>query len=80
MVLKVIARGEDREQAIGRLSNALAEMRIEGITHNATYLRAVLAHPAFREGTLHTDFLGQFHAEWVGAGQPSPVHAPKLQA
>jgi acetyl-CoA/propionyl-CoA carboxylase, biotin carboxylase, biotin carboxyl carrier protein len=66
MVMKIIAHGADREQAIARLEAALSELRLEGIAHNAAYLRSVLRHPAFRAGELHTGFLGQHHAELVG--------------
>jgi acetyl/propionyl-CoA carboxylase alpha subunit len=65
MVMKIIAHGTDRDQAIARLSQALADLRIEGITHNASYVRSVLAHPTFQAGELNTGFLGQFHAELI---------------
>jgi 3-methylcrotonyl-CoA carboxylase alpha subunit len=65
MVMKVIAHGADRDQAIARLVQALAEMQLEGIVHNAGYLRSVLAHPAFGRGELHTGFLRQFHADLI---------------
>jgi 3-methylcrotonyl-CoA carboxylase alpha subunit len=63
MVMKLIAHGADRDQAIARLSQALSQLRLEGIAHNASYLRCVLAHPAFTAAELHTGFLGEFHAE-----------------
>ncbi len=65
MVMKVIAHAPDRDQAIARLSQALSDLRLEGIVHNASYVRSVLAHPAFRAGELHTGFLGQFHSELI---------------
>jgi len=65
MVMKIIAHGTDREQAIARLSQALADLQIEGIKYNAGYVRAVLAHSAFRAGELHTGFLAQFHSELI---------------
>ena len=65
MVMKIIAHADDRDQAISRLDDALAQVRIEGIAHNTDYLRSVLAHPAFKAGELHTGFLGQFHAELI---------------
>lgn len=67
MVMKIIAHAADRNQAIGRLDDALAQMQLEGIAHNARYLRSVLAHPAFIAGELHTGFLGQFHAELIAS-------------
>jgi acetyl/propionyl-CoA carboxylase alpha subunit len=63
MVMKVIAHGQSREQAIDRLQAALADLHIVGITHNAPYLQAVLRHPAFRAAQLHTGFLGAAQAE-----------------
>jgi len=63
MVMKVIAHGRDREQAIERLLHALADLHIEGITHNVPYLQAVLRHPAFLAGELHTGFLGAAHSD-----------------
>jgi 3-methylcrotonyl-CoA carboxylase alpha subunit len=65
MVMKIIAHGADRAQAIDRLSRALSEMQLEGIAHNANYIRCVLAHPAFEGGELHTGFLSQFHTELI---------------
>jgi len=66
MVMKVIAHGADRNHAIERLSQALADLRLEGIAHNAAYVRSVLAHPAFKAGELHTGFLPQHHAQLTG--------------
>ena len=63
MVMKLIAHGQDRPAAIERLQAALSDLRIGGITHNVPYLQAVLRHPAFGEGKLHTGFLGDLHAE-----------------
>jgi len=66
MILKLIAVGDDRLQAIDRLGDALGKLRIRGITHNVPYLLAILAHPGFRDGYLHTGYLPQAHAELVG--------------
>lgn len=63
MVMKLIAAGDDRADAIARLQQALADTQIEGIATNVDYLRAVLAHPGFQSGDLHTGFLPQVHAE-----------------
>jgi acetyl/propionyl-CoA carboxylase alpha subunit len=63
MVMKIIAHGIDRNQAVERLSKALADLRLEGIAHNAGYVRSVLAHAAFNAGELHTGFLPQHHTQ-----------------
>jgi hypothetical protein len=35
------------------------------IAHNASYVRSVFAHPAFKAGELHKGFLGQLHADLI---------------
>ncbi|MEP7300203.1 MAG: biotin carboxylase N-terminal domain-containing protein [Caldimonas sp.] len=67
MIMKVIAHGDTREQAIERLQGALAKLHITGIAHNAAYLQAVLQHPAFRAAELHTGFLGAMHGELLAS-------------
>lgn len=62
MIMKVIAHGSTRTGAIDRLQEALAGVHIEGIRHNVPYLQAILAHPGFRRGDLHTGFLADAHA------------------
>jgi geranyl-CoA carboxylase alpha subunit len=57
MLAKVIAFGDDREQARRRLLEALRELELTGVTTNRDFLRAVLAHPEFVAATVTTDFL-----------------------
>jgi acetyl/propionyl-CoA carboxylase alpha subunit len=59
MLAKVICHGADRHEAIERTLEALRATRIEGPATNLAYLQAVLAHPAFREGSVFTGFLEQ---------------------
>jgi acetyl/propionyl-CoA carboxylase alpha subunit len=61
MVMKLISAGANRIEAIDRLRDALAALRISGITHNVPYLRAVLGDEGFRAGDVHTGFLPQAH-------------------
>ena len=63
MIMKIIAHGADRNEAIARLDSALSELRLEGLAHNTAYLRTVLSHSSFRAGELQTGFLSHFHAE-----------------
>ncbi len=69
MLMKVIAHGDSREHAAWRLDAALQALRIEGVAHNVSYLRACLRHPEFVAGSVHTGLLGQRHAELVAAAQ-----------
>jgi 3-methylcrotonyl-CoA carboxylase alpha subunit len=57
MLSKVLTWGESRDEAIQRMSRALADFKVEGVRTNIALLRAVIAHPAFRAGEFSTDFL-----------------------
>ena len=50
MIAKVIVRGVDREDAIGRMLRALGEFRIDGVKTLIGFHRALLSHPCFRAG------------------------------
>ena len=54
---KVIASGETRDIAIGRLVAALRAYAILGVRTNIPFLIAVLEHPRFRAGDVDTGFL-----------------------
>jgi 3-methylcrotonyl-CoA carboxylase alpha subunit len=47
MVMKLIAHGVDRAQAISRLAEALDRLRIEGIRTNSAFVRGLLMDPRF---------------------------------
>lgn len=57
MMAKLIAWGENRTQAAARLCQALEQVRVAGVRHNAAFLARILAHPAFLEGKLSTRFI-----------------------
>jgi acetyl-CoA carboxylase biotin carboxylase subunit len=57
MIAKLVAHGATREAAAARISKALADFRIEGITTNIAFLQRVIDHPAFRAGDTHTGFI-----------------------
>ena len=54
MIAKVVAWGEDRDQARRRLRRALTETAVKGITTNTKFLRELLDHPVFISGDYHT--------------------------
>jgi 3-methylcrotonyl-CoA carboxylase alpha subunit len=58
MLAKVIAHGADREVAIRRLTRALNDVTVLGITTNTRFLEQVLSEPAFRTGR-HTTQLAE---------------------
>jgi 3-methylcrotonyl-CoA carboxylase alpha subunit len=71
MIAKLIVRGETREQALGRLDAALAEVRIAGVQTNVQFLRRVIATPSFSKGQLDTALIERerpslFHQDPLG--------------
>jgi len=63
MLGKLIAWGEDREQARLRLLSMLDEFVIGGLKTNIGFLRRILAHPAFAAAELDTGFIPRYQAQ-----------------
>ena len=59
LILKVIAHGADRPQAIARMQRALGETIVGGIRTNIPLHQRILAHPDFIEGKTSTHFLSK---------------------
>ncbi len=59
MIAKLIAWGENREQALKRLQSALQHYAIGGLKTNIPFLEAICKHPRFASADLSTDFLSQ---------------------
>lgn len=57
LLAKIIAHGEDREEARTRLYSALRRFRISGVQTNRDFLLSVISHPQFARAFLATDFL-----------------------
>lgn len=56
LLAKVIAWGEDRDQAISRLREALESMRIEGVKSTIATGNGILCAPRFVRGEIDTTF------------------------
>ncbi|WP_263140068.1 acetyl/propionyl/methylcrotonyl-CoA carboxylase subunit alpha [Pseudomonas sp. RIT-PI-AD] len=67
MLGKLIAWGENREEARQRLLAMLGETRVGGVRTNLAFLRRVLAHPAFATAELDTGFIARHHAALLPA-------------
>jgi acetyl/propionyl-CoA carboxylase alpha subunit len=70
LIAKLIATGTNRDEAIGRLREALEETDVGGLVTNLPFLRWLVAHPAYRAGDTTTDFLTRFPPL-----TPAPVRA-----
>jgi acetyl-CoA/propionyl-CoA carboxylase biotin carboxyl carrier protein len=57
MLAKIIAHGGDRAEALDRLTTALDETVVLGLTTNLRFLRWLVREPVVREGQARTDTL-----------------------
>lgn len=57
MIAKLCTYGETREQAIETMSSALSSYVIQGISHNISFLEAILSNPRFIKGDINTSFI-----------------------
>ena len=73
MLGKLIAWGEDREQARLRLLAMLDEFAIGGLKTNLSFLRRIIAHPAFAAAELDTDFIPRYQEHLLPAPQALPA-------
>ena len=69
LIAKLIAHGSTREDALDRLTAALAEAEVAGVVTNLPFLRWLVAHPAVRAGETTTTFLTEH----------PPLSAPPLR-
>lgn len=63
MLAKLIVHGEDRAEALQKMTEVLEESRLYGITTNMQYLKALLHTSAYQEGKLFTKMLEGFEPE-----------------
>jgi acetyl-CoA carboxylase biotin carboxylase subunit len=57
LLAKVIVHGNDRDEAIARMRQALDSFIIEGVTTTIPFLGRVMRHPDFVAGSVDTKFL-----------------------
>ena len=57
LVAKLIVKGRDRGEAIGRMKRALEMFVIEGIKTSIPLQRRILTHPDFVSGKFDTHFI-----------------------
>ncbi len=57
LLAKIVTWGRDRTFAIDRMRDALRRTVVLGVVTNLARLRAIVEHPAFARGELHTGFV-----------------------
>lgn len=60
MLAKIIVKADTRTEAIEKLKNALQGLSVEGIEHNAAYIRSVLDEAEFSTGRITTHYLAEY--------------------
>jgi urea carboxylase len=60
MLAKIIVHGENRPDAVAKLTRALEETRLYGLTTNLQYLQALLQEDDFKDGLVYTQMLNAF--------------------
>ncbi|CAM3079665.1 3-methylcrotonyl-CoA carboxylase [Pseudomonas floridensis] len=72
MLGKLIAWGENREEARLRLLGMLDECAVGGVKTNLAFLRRIIAHPAFAAAELDTGFIPRYETQLLPAPQALP--------
>ena len=80
MISKLSVWGPNRPAAIARMSRALSEYVVKGITTNLRYLQAICEHPDFVKGDYDTGFLPRAHQQLLGVEQPELTETALLAA
>jgi 3-methylcrotonyl-CoA carboxylase alpha subunit len=75
LLAKLVTHGPDRDFAIARMRAALRETVVLGVRTNLVRLQAILDHPEFVVGNLHTGFLDEHRQALAGSPQPLPDEA-----
>ncbi len=66
MLAKLIAYADDRATAIRKLSYALRQLSVQGVTTNRDFLIRLIEHESFANGEAHTGFIAEHLDELIG--------------
>jgi propionyl-CoA carboxylase alpha chain len=80
MIAKVIGYGEDRRQASAAVSAGLDAYQIRGVSHNISFLSALLRHPRFVAGRFTTGFIAEEFPDGFQGAKPGEEERQLLAA
>ncbi|MCP4002112.1 MAG: acetyl/propionyl/methylcrotonyl-CoA carboxylase subunit alpha [Gammaproteobacteria bacterium] len=63
MIAKLITYGDDRTEALEHMGEALDAYYIRGVSHNISFLNALIAHPRFIAGNITTNMIAEEYPE-----------------
>jgi acetyl-CoA/propionyl-CoA carboxylase, biotin carboxylase, biotin carboxyl carrier protein len=78
LIAKLIVWGRDREEALSRLSRALADFQVSGVATTIPLFQALVRHPDFASGNYDTTFLERTGLA-ARVAPFTPVAAPEEQ-
>lgn len=78
MLAKLVVWGKDRTAALQKMTWALARFAVLGVANNVEFLKAIIEHPNFESGNIHTHFLEENPISATGG--ETPVEALLLGA
>jgi 3-methylcrotonyl-CoA carboxylase alpha subunit len=71
MIAKLIVWDRDRESALRRLSGALGQLQVVGVTTNTPFLASIAGHHAFAAADLDTGFIERFGGDLIPEAAPA---------
>ena len=72
LLSKIVTWGRAREESVERMRDALRRTVVLGVATNLARLRAIVEHPAFAAGELHTGFIDEHLSELTPRPCPPP--------
>lgn len=63
MIAKLITHGENRDEAIENMMNAIDQYVIDGLSHNLNFLSSIMHNKTFQSGYTTTDFIEQEYSK-----------------
>ncbi len=73
MIAKLVTYGANRNEAIDYMADALDAYYIRGVSHNISFLNALISHPRFRAGRLTTNFIAEEYPDGFHPGDVPQV-------
>lgn len=73
MIAKLCTYSETRREAIEQMSKALSLFVIQGISHNISFLEALINHERFIKGDIHTGFIDEEYPDGFSGAKLTSV-------
>ncbi len=80
MIAKLITHGTTRDQAIGKMRDALNAFVIRGVSSNIAFQSALMQHPRFLSGAFNTGFIAEEYPQGFAGDSADPSDALLLAA